>query len=88
RALRGVAVDWRDGAWQERRGGTGRELCWFPDPVGAQDCYRAALPDALLLERALPGAERITARVSATRRDRLTTPLPMLRKPHPEGTLG
>lgn len=88
RALRGTAIDWRDGAWHERRGGTGRELCWFPDPVGAQDCYRAALPDALLLGRALPGAERITARVSATRRDRLTTPLPMLRKPHPEGTLG
>jgi saccharopine dehydrogenase-like NADP-dependent oxidoreductase len=88
RALAGEALDWRDGAWQRRRGGSGRELCWFPDPVGAQDCYRAALPDALLLLDAFPGVERITARVGATRRDRLTTGLPMLRKPHPEGTIG
>lgn len=88
RALAGEALDWRDGAWQRRRGGSGRELCWFPDPVGAQDCYRAALPDALLLLGAFPGVERITARVGATRRDRLTTGLPMLRKPHPEGTIG
>ena len=35
--------------------GSGRELCWFPDPVGAADCYRAALPDALLLVPGLPG---------------------------------
>ena len=88
RALAGEGLDWRDGAWQRRRGGSGRELCWFPDPVGAQDCYRASLPDALLLLGAFPGIERITARVGATRRDRLTTGLPMLRKPHPEGTIG
>jgi hypothetical protein len=88
RALGGEAVDWRAGAWQRRRGGSGRELCWFPDPVGGQDCYRAALPDAWLLHGAFPEAERITARVAATRRDRLTTRLPMLRKPHPEGTIG
>ena len=88
RALTGEALDWRSGAWNRRQGGSGRELCWFPDPVGGQDCYRAALPDALLLQRAFPSAERITARVGATRRDRLTASLPMLRKPHPEGTIG
>ena len=32
----------------ERAGGSGRELCWFPDPIGAVDCYRPALPDPLL----------------------------------------
>ncbi|MDQ3106523.1 MAG: Gfo/Idh/MocA family oxidoreductase, partial [Actinomycetota bacterium] len=48
-ALAGEAIDWRDGAWVRRAGGSGRELCWFPDPVGGLDCYRAALPDALLL---------------------------------------
>jgi hypothetical protein len=37
---------------------------------------------------AFPGAARITARMGATRRDRLTARLPMLRKPHPEGTIG
>jgi hypothetical protein len=56
--------------------------------VGGQDCYRAALPDALLLHGAFPSADRITARVGATRRDRLTASLPMLRRPHPEGTIG
>ncbi|MGI8940129.1 MAG: saccharopine dehydrogenase family protein [Iamia sp.] len=88
RALRGTAVDWRDGGWQRRRAGSGRELCWFPDPVGAADCYRARLPDALLLVNALGELERVTARMAATRRDRLTARWPMLRRPHPEGTVG
>ena len=87
-ALGGEAVDWRDGEWVGRPAGSGRELCWFPDPVGGLDCYRAALPDALLLLPAFPGAARITARVSATRRDRVTARVPMLRKPHAEGTIG
>jgi saccharopine dehydrogenase-like NADP-dependent oxidoreductase len=88
RALGGTALDWRDGGWLQRPGGSGRELCWFPDPVGAADCYRAALPDALLLVNAFPGVDRVTARLAATRRDRLTARLPMLRKPHPEGAVG
>jgi hypothetical protein len=88
RALRGRAIDWRDGGWVHRRAGSGRELCWFPDPVGAADCYRAALPDALLLVAGFPGVERVTARLAANRRDRLTARLPMLRKPHPEGGPG
>lgn len=88
RALRGVAVDWRDGGWQRRRAGSGRELIWFPDPIGAADCYRAALPEALLLVPAFAGVGRVTARLAATRRDRVTAPLPMLRRPHPEAGLG
>jgi hypothetical protein len=88
RALGGDALDWRDGAWVTRRAGSGRELCWFPDPIGGADCYRAALPDALLLSRAFPGVERITARLGATRRDRFTARFPMLRPPHPEGGPG
>jgi saccharopine dehydrogenase-like NADP-dependent oxidoreductase len=82
------AVDWRDGGWQRRAGGSGRELCWFPDPVGGLDCYRGGLPDALTLVPAFPGVRRVTARIAATRRDRLTAHLPMLRRPHPEGTVG
>lgn len=88
RALRSEALDWRDGAWVSRRGGSGRELCWFPDPAGPEDCYRAAAPDALVLVPAFPGVRRVTARVGASRRDRLTAHLPMLRRPHPEGKLG
>lgn len=87
-ALRGLALDWRDGAWVSRQGGSGRELAWFPDPVAGQDCYRASLPDALLFRPAFPGLLRATSRVAATRRDRLTAPLPMLRQPHPEGLVG
>ena len=87
-ALSGDALDWRDGAWARRSGGSGRELCWFPDPLGGRDCYRAALPDALLLVPAFPGVRRVTARVAATRRDRLTARLPMMRPPHVEGVLG
>lgn len=87
-ALSGTALDWRDGVWQRRPGGSGRELCWFPDPIGAADCYRAELPDSLLLVSAFPGVDRVTARLAADRRDRLTARLPMLRKPHPEGLVG
>ena len=88
RALSSLAIDWRDGRWTRRPGGSGRELCWFPDPVAGRDCYRGALPDALLLVSAFPGVNRVTARMAATRRDRLTAPLPMMRRPHPEGGVG
>jgi hypothetical protein len=46
------------------------------------------VPDALLLVPAFPGVRRVTARVAATRRDRMTAALPMLRPPHPEGEVG
>lgn len=88
RALKGLCFDWRDNQWQRRAGGSGRELAWFPPPVQAADCYRAALADPLLLIRQHRNIERITSRMAATRRDRLTMHLPMLRKPHPEGLLG
>ncbi|RMH71681.1 MAG: hypothetical protein D6683_14355 [Actinomyces sp.] len=88
RALRSTALDWRDGRWVRRPGGSGRELVWFPEPVGGRDCYRAELPDAALLVPEFPGVDRVTARLAATRRDRLTSPLPMLWRPHPEGGVG
>ena len=87
-ALQGPAVEAGAGTWQRRRGGSGRALIWFPDPVGGVDCYRAALSEPLLLGPAFPSAGRVTARVGANRRDRLTAHLPMLRRPHPEGSLG
>ncbi|HEX2039677.1 MAG TPA: Gfo/Idh/MocA family oxidoreductase [Acidimicrobiales bacterium] len=88
RALSEPSVDWRDGTWVTRRGGSGRELCWFPDPVGPRDCYRAGLAEALLLAPAFVGVQRVTARVAASRRDRISAHLPMLRPPHPEGLVG
>lgn len=88
RALAGSALGWHDGEWLNRPGGSGRDLLWFPEPIGGKDCYRAALVDPMLLHDAFPNASRISARMSANRRDRLTARLPMLSPPHPEGGLG
>ena len=87
RSLVGEAPEWRDGVWARRRGGSGRELAWFPDPVGPADCYRAAVADPLLLAAAFPGVRRVSTRVAATRRDRLTARLPTLRA-HRESGMG
>jgi hypothetical protein len=88
RALAGSALGWHDGQWLNRPGGSGRDLLWFPEPIGGKDCYRAALVDPILLHDVFPRATRISARMSANRRDRLTARLPMLSPPHPEGGLG
>lgn len=88
RALRGRAIGYHDGGWLRRPAGSGRELCWFPEPVGAYDCYRAELASPMLLHRVFPDVERISARLSANRRDRFTAWLPMLRPPHREGGVG
>lgn len=87
-ALSGMADGWHDGGWIRRPAGSSRELCWFPEPIGGRDCYRAAMPDPLLLHTAMPELRRISARMSATRRDRLTARLPMLSPPHREGGIG
>lgn len=88
RALRGSAIEWRDGEWARRPGFSGRELVWFPDPTGGSDCYRAELADPLLLVDAFPGLVRATARLAASRVDRVTVPLPMLIGPPVEGSPG
>jgi hypothetical protein len=67
-------------------GGSG--AIWCGSRADGHDCYRAALGDPLLLHRAFPHAARISARMSATRRDRLTARLPMLTPPHASGDLG
>jgi hypothetical protein len=86
RLLRAPAEEWDDGAWVRRRGG--RELVWFPDPVGGLDCYRAARAEPYLLHRAFPSAVRLTSRVAGRRVDRLTHRVPILRPPHAEGSPG
>ncbi len=87
-ALKHVGHEWQGGSWLLRRGGSGRELTWFPDPLGARDCYKGWLSEPELLLRVYPEALRITARMAATRRDRLTSRLPMLRRPHADGGPG
>lgn len=88
KSLQRPAHDWVDGEWMLRNGGSGRELAWFPDPFGARDCYRGALSEPLLVQRSYPEAARISARLAANRRDRLTSWLPMLTPPHADGGPG
>lgn len=88
RALSGQSIGWHDGEWLRRPAGSGRELCWFPEPVGAYDCYRGELPDPLLIKRAFPELERVSGRVSATRRDRVFSRVPMMIPPQAEGGMG
>ena len=88
RALKSGGYDWLDGEWILRRGGSGRDLAWFPDPFGARDCYRGALASPFLLQPVFPDAHRISARMAANRRDRFTSWLPMLAPPHADGGLG
>lgn len=88
KALRRPGLEYLDGRWQRRTGGSGRELFWFPEPIGGADCYAGNLPEPLLLARKYKDARRITSKRAATRRDRLTSPFPMLRAPHAEGGLG
>jgi hypothetical protein len=87
-ALSSPSTDWDSGEWRRRPGGSGRELVWFPEPAGGADCYRAGLIDPVLLHPAFPTANRVTARLAATRRDRTTSWMPMMRRPHPEGLIG
>ena len=88
RAMKRPSIEWCDGQWVRRPGGSGRELVWFPEPIAGADCYRAALPDPILLHQLFPSASRITARVSASRQDRFTSWLPMLTPPHRDGGVG
>ena len=88
RALSRMSFGWREDKWDKRLGGSGRELLWFPEPVGPQDCYHAALSDPVLLHNAFPEVSRISAKMAATRRDRFTAFFPMLTPPHNEGGIG
>jgi len=88
RALSRMSFGWREDKWDKRLGGSGRELLWFPEPVGPQDCYHAALSDPILLHNAFPDVSRISAKMAATRRDRFTAFFPMLTPPHNEGGIG
>ena len=65
RAGRGAAPEWRDGAWVRHRAGSGRQLVWFPAPVGGLDCHRAASGQAPLLVDAFPTVQRVTMRTAS-----------------------
>jgi len=74
RAGRTDSQEWRDGAWIDVAARSGTELLWFPEPVGAVDCSRGDLSEAVLLRRQLPGAAVISAKMGrpVARRTRRT----------------
>jgi NADP oxidoreductase coenzyme F420-dependent len=88
RALTGTAVEWRDRTWVERTAGTSAELVWFPDPIGGHECVRTASAVPVLLVRAFPEVERVTARQGAGLADRLVARIPFVRRQLAEGALG
>lgn len=65
RSGRGTALEWRDGAWARHRAGSGRQLVWFPSPVGGLDCHRAGSGQAALLVDAFPLLRRATMRIAS-----------------------
>lgn len=88
RSLTGIATEWEDGAWTRHPAGSGRELCWFPDPVGGRDCYRAESAGPLLLQPAFSSASRISSRRAANRRQRMGLRMPSRPGRFPEGGAG
>ena len=42
RSLSGLVAGWHDGEWFDYVGGSGRELCWFPEPIGPKTAIAAA----------------------------------------------
>ena len=87
-SLSGWSSVWWDGRMRSAPAGSGRELLWFPEPIGPKDCYLASIASPVLLHRSLPDVNRVSVRRSARRRDRFTARLPMLREPHAEGGPG
>ncbi|MGQ0744692.1 MAG: Gfo/Idh/MocA family oxidoreductase [Acidimicrobiales bacterium] len=75
RAQVGLCREWNGSGWTSHASGSGRRLIWFPEPLGARDCYRANLADTRLLVNAFPSAERVTARLAVTRVQRVNRQL-------------
>ncbi len=88
RSLSAMSIEYYEGNLKRGPGGSGRELYWFPEPLGGADCYAGAMPEPILLSRTFDQARRITSKRAARRRDRFTSAFPMLSPPHTEGGLG
>lgn len=63
RAARTDTQEWRDGTWVECAARSGSELAWFPDPIGAVDCARGDLSEAILLRRVLPAVPQLVVKM-------------------------
>ena len=88
RSTRLTTDEWRDGRWVPAASGSGRQLCWFPDPMGAKDCYRVASAEPQLIVREFPTLNRVSVKMAMSRKDRLTLPLPHLVVAPDDGRVG
>jgi hypothetical protein len=88
RSLARAGLEWRDGGWTRTTPGTGRELCWFPDPLGGLECRRAAGSEPLLLVPGLPGVRRVSSRRAASVRDLAVARFPWVGPERPDGGPG
>lgn len=87
-AARRDAHEWRDGRWVTHRGGSGRELCWFPDPVGGLDAYFADTAEPVIAVANRGDLLRCSARLVVSRRDRIERCLPKVLPVPAEGGVG
>lgn len=78
RSARSTTREWRERRWVPAPSGSGRELVWFPEPIGGKDCYRVASGEAQLLVPAFPSLRTVTVKVAMSRKDRLMLPLPVI----------
>ncbi len=87
-SVRREAHIWFDRHWVGRRGGSGRELCWFPDPIGGRDAYFADTAEPIIALNRFENLERCSARMVLTRRDRIAQRLPRILPAPAEGGVG
>lgn len=60
----GEVPTYADGAWRNIRAGSGRELVWFPSPVGGVDVVSCGHPEPLTLPRNIDGLTAVTVKGS------------------------
>lgn len=87
-AVRRPAHEWRDGRWVTHPGGSGRQLCWFPDPVGGRDAFLADTAEPFVAVARTGDLLRCSARLVLSRRDRLAQHLPRMLPAPFEGGVG
>jgi hypothetical protein len=74
---RSKTQEWRDRRWVPVPSGSGRELVWFPEPIGGKDCYRVASGETKLLLAAHPSLRTVTAKAAMSGFDRVMLALPV-----------
>ncbi|MFV0316171.1 MAG: hypothetical protein ACK5O2_04315 [Microthrixaceae bacterium] len=75
RALVRAAHVLHDGGFERRSVGGGRQLCWFPDPIGGRDAFYADTAEPLIAQLGNAGVVRASARITSSALRRVRTRL-------------